>query len=284
MNQPVACENGRPNAALERLQACQKAILAEVLDFCRTHELPCVLAAGSALGCARHGEMIPWDDDIDIAMMRGDLARFEALWMRHYRGHLRLHSPRTEGSYPLDYIKIRQPATAMHEPELVGSGMVDGIYLDIFAFDVLPHSAVARRVQRLGLALLNLVIMSYSEHTTRVSGSGLVRGLRRVSLAMRGLLPWRRLIPFREWLSALGYPHPDGQIICFEMYGIGQARRTIIPADKVFPPVHASFGDLDAPMPRDADAYLTGLFGDWRKLPPPEMRQPLHARMVDFGD
>ena len=283
MSELVACEDGRPNAALARLQSIQKAILAEVSAFCAEHDIPFVLAAGSALGAARHGDMIPWDDDIDIAMMRDDLRRFEMLWLNHYEGQLSLHSPRTERAYPLDFVKIRVPGTAMNEPELDASGMVDGIYLDIFALDVLPRSATVRTAQKAGLALLNLVIMSFSPHTTTVGRSRLVRALRRVALALRPVLPWRALLPIRDRLSALGTKRGGVDLVCFEMYGLGHSQRTVIAADAVFPPTRGSFGDLAVPLPRDTEVYLVGLFGDWRTLPPPDRRQPPHARHVDFG-
>lgn len=51
--------------------------------FCKEHGLPYFLAGGSALGAYRHQGFIPWDDDIDLAMMRPDFERLEQLLAKH---------------------------------------------------------------------------------------------------------------------------------------------------------------------------------------------------------
>lgn len=56
-----------------------------------------------------------------------------------------------------------------------------------------------------------------------------------------------------------------------------------VPVDLLLPPVKVPFGEIEAWLPCQAEAYLTGLFGDWRRLPPPEMRRPGHVTAADFG-
>ena len=58
-----------------RLQMAQLRIAAEVADLCDLHEIKYALLAGSALGARRHQGFIPWDDDMDIGLVRDEYER-----------------------------------------------------------------------------------------------------------------------------------------------------------------------------------------------------------------
>ena len=61
---------------MKRFWAEQLSVLAEVERICDRHRISWWIADGTLLGAVRHQGFIPWDDDIDIVMLRPDLERF----------------------------------------------------------------------------------------------------------------------------------------------------------------------------------------------------------------
>ena len=57
---------------LRRMQHRMTEMLGEIDKICRRHNLKYWLCSGTLLGCVRHGGYIPWDDDLDIEMLRED--------------------------------------------------------------------------------------------------------------------------------------------------------------------------------------------------------------------
>lgn len=57
-------------------QTIAKSVLKRVCEFCEKNGLKYFLSYGTLIGAVRHGDMIPWDYDIDIMMPREDLNKF----------------------------------------------------------------------------------------------------------------------------------------------------------------------------------------------------------------
>ena len=61
---------------LKRVQEIEVEILQEIIRVCEEYKLQYWVAYGTLIGTLRHNGFIPWDDDIDIGMMREDYEKF----------------------------------------------------------------------------------------------------------------------------------------------------------------------------------------------------------------
>ena len=64
---------------LEELQQRLVEMLLAFQEFTQENGVTFFLVGGSALGAVRHQGFIPWDDDVDVAMMREDFEKMEHL-------------------------------------------------------------------------------------------------------------------------------------------------------------------------------------------------------------
>ncbi len=63
-------------AMMKRYWACQLKVIKEIDRVCKKYDIPWYADCGTLLGAVRHKGFIPWDDDMDICMMRHDYIRF----------------------------------------------------------------------------------------------------------------------------------------------------------------------------------------------------------------
>ena len=118
--------------ALAKLQTTELKILCAVADFCKKHEIDWFIDAGTLLGAARHEGFIPWDDDIDIAMLRPDYDRFISLASKGLPEGYSLHTFDNTNGYSAMFAKVYRDSTRFDTLETLDSGCEQGIFIRYF--------------------------------------------------------------------------------------------------------------------------------------------------------
>lgn len=119
----------------ELLENVQINILEEIKRICKKNNINFFLIGGTCLGAVRHNGFIPWDDDVDIGMLRCDYERFIKVCKKDLDKKYYLQTNQTDDDYPHFFCKIRANNTLFQEKLNVGKKMHQGIFVDVFPFD-----------------------------------------------------------------------------------------------------------------------------------------------------
>lgn len=117
------------NISIDELKKIQLDIMQAVHDYCMQHGLNYTLAYGTLIGAIRHKGFIPWDDDIDIMMLRAD---YEKLVKGFTHPYYKLHDFTTNAEYVHAYAKIEDTRTMLIENT---NAKNIGINIDVFPVD-----------------------------------------------------------------------------------------------------------------------------------------------------
>lgn len=236
-------------------------MLRYVANICDANGIEWWLSSGTLLGAARHEGFIPWDDDLDIVLLKRDCKRLERILERLDSKEYVYHSIRTDVEYVNTFGKFRK-----REGRITTSNRRynyykwAGIGFDIFAIEKTNYFA-ARAAQ---------VIYNNMQHLTSYIRWGWVRNplIRLIECLCLGIVnPILRLVGFINPRKEYHYT-----------LGTGWARHTFFMKDTL-PLAKASFEGEEWPVPKDMDAYLKGVYGDWRRLPSDEqIRKCIHCK------
>ena len=139
------------NSVLRRHQCRMSYILNAVASVCEREKINYWLTHGTLLGAVRHGGFIPWDDDVDICILRRDRKRFQRVMIDTLPPDLVIQCHGTDGNYYHPYYKIRDVNSEIKE-----TGYEDvnykyrGIYIDVFPVELAHQFLVKNSFRAMG--------------------------------------------------------------------------------------------------------------------------------------
>lgn len=118
-------------------------ILIDFDKICRLNDIKYSLAYGTLIGAVRHKGYIPWDDDIDVIMIREEYEKFLKVKDNLKKEHTFI-SVETNSLYSASLAKIYNNKTVLKET--LHRDLCDiGVYIDVFVFDYVPENIVKRK-------------------------------------------------------------------------------------------------------------------------------------------
>lgn len=251
-----------PEGSLLRHDQMELLKMVKVFDkICKEHNIQWWLSSGTLLGAARHQGFIPWDDDMDIVLLRKDYIKLEKILCNYKNEEYVFHCNKTD----IDYINVFGKFRKKKGKVRSASKRYDyykwaGIGFDIFSIE--KTNSFAAKVAN----IIHNRLQSYTIHIKsdffRHATIWFIETFCRYII-----YPVLRLIgkynPKQEYHYELGTGWPAHTF--FMKY--------------TFPLAETLFEGEYMPVPKDMDAYLTNVYGDWRKLPSPEdIKKSIHCQ------
>ena len=242
-------------------------ILKIVDGICRRNNITYWLSSGTLLGAVRHGGFIPWDDDVDIEILRKDRNRFITACNRELPSNLHIQYHKNEPNYFLNILKVRDDSTDIGEKVHLGmygdyetNYNCRGYFIDIFCVEPCVPFFL------------------------KISNKILYRILRMRFVSNRSVLLCHTMWMIMEFLNSIfriiGKLLADKSIFYFGLsscFGaqFGYKRKYIIPIIKM------SFEGYDFCAPTDFESYLNDMYGDYNELPNEKLRLSHHSSLSD---
>jgi lipopolysaccharide cholinephosphotransferase len=132
------------SSELKKIWRVETDILAELLRVCEKHDLKCWVDSGTLLGAVRHKGFIPWDDDIDVVMLRDDYDKLMSIGPTEFHEPYFFQSAYTDKCYFRGHVQIRNSQTTGVRPLECKREFNQGIFIDIFPLDGMPESKEAQ--------------------------------------------------------------------------------------------------------------------------------------------
>lgn len=250
-------ERFNPDGSL--LRQHQLRIL-EILKFfdkvCKENNVPYWLSAGTCLGAVRHGGFIPWDDDVDVEILREDWPRLEKALLAQTEYDLQTRE--TDPDYFLPFAKLRDKHSYMEEVMVDRPYKYNGVFIDIFQLEP------------------TLYWVSWLAYWVKVCLRKIFRSRSTYRFAMK---------------FYFGFFIPSLRLIC-RLFCNGNILRHVIGfffykkirrREQLFPLAEIKFEDYLFPIPHDVDGYLRLLYGDdYMTLPDISNIKPKHTIRLEL--
>lgn len=258
---------------LNELQKIQLSMLKDFDAVCQRHRISYQLFSGTALGAVRHKGFIPWDDDIDVVMLREDYERFFESASKELDSNKYYVQREFSEHWPMFFSKLRLNGTTYIEKYHSHDARIhQGIYIDIFPCDNLSDSRLMQKLQYIASKIV-------------IAKSLYARGYETNSTLKKCIMQFCRILPTEPFRRLCIKRNDSSSLKVHTFFGGGKKfERSIFLREWFEQSVKMRFEDSEFPVSAHYDEMLRVMYGDYMVMPTLEQRVcKRHAAIVDIN-
>jgi lipopolysaccharide cholinephosphotransferase len=252
---------------MKKLQIISLDLLMVFDEVCRKNNLKYFCAFGTLLGAVRHKGFIPWDDDVDLFMLREDFDKLYSLASEFQYPYF-LQTPYTDPTYFFTDIRLRNSETAYIDKPFKYQGFNMGIHLSVAPLDYLPDDYEEKYNILHKLIMDNSTYMRMTnpclnerdtERVRNYNGNPPLETYEKIHAIAKEVKPSTKI-----WTAAQHSYEMDNDIFEFDDF-----------SETVF----LTFENIKVPVPQGYDKVLSTIYGNYMELPAIGNRHPIHVNV-----
>lgn len=261
---------------LREAQLLELELLKKFREICDAEGMNYYLLGGTAIGAVRHRGFIPWDDDIDVGLLRVDYERFLKIASTYLDTDQRILHYTLDKNY-VDYTMKLVNSKMSYLTQREETTVKQNIWIDIFPIDGTPDSEFRKWMHFRRLDLIRLKLAFHYIKDVRIDKKRAI---------WKKILVWfAKKVPIGKLID----PNKEKEKLDreFKKYSVSESNfignymgayheREFFPASYFAEGCKVTFEGEKFMAPKELDKYLTHQYGDYMKLPPENSQIPKH--------
>lgn len=263
---------------LDKLHEKLLEITKEVIEICDKEKIKYYMIGGTFLGAVRHNGFIPWDDDIDLAMIRRDYERFLKIIEEKLPDNLKLLHYKNNKSIQNHFLKIIDKDNYVIEEVGENKFVENNMFIDIFPLDSIPDNKLQRIIFEMitKLKLFKVRLAKLNDKKDFESNNKVKKFLFNINKFFgfsRLLNQYNVIVEFDKYICK--YSNMTTKSISNVLGGNGIFKETFNREEFIEDKIY-DFDGLKLNGSKNYDLILRKMYGNYLELPPVEKRVCKH--------
>ena len=263
---------------LKNVKLTELELLLEFDRICKLYNIRYQLFGGTLLGAVRHHGFIPWDDDIDVCMLRSDYEFFLQVCGNELDGKYFLQTNKTDPKSVLQFAKIRKNGTVFENVTDCNPSTHTGIYIDIFPLDNVKPNTFSGRRQYRQFDFYYKIVTSSEFNRVKNAKSLVKRATRLFFFMLQKIIP-KSYFDLKLLKVLTKFDREETKYVNHLTNGTSGKRPIWFLREKntFYDCIDVEFEGHFFPAPKNYDDVLRQRYGDYWELPPENERTPHHG-------